>query len=173
MYTVDNRDRVVELSDVAQPSVGAPLPVVLSDEDKLLLAYIVEAAPAEADDLAVRIINPTTSVEAVALVEFRGYSSFMFGSPNDEAFAGHPLASRGLHPYGAFRIEDSSWIRQLERMNRVHHSHNPEQFRALQHFIFAFHDSTFECVAEGYDISTHTGSFDDVLSEMRRRLKGN
>lgn len=171
MYPVDNRDRVVELRDVAQSSVGAPLPVVLSDEHKLLLAYLVEDAPSEGDDVSVRIVNPTTSVEAVALVEFRRYSSFMFGSPNDEAFAGHPLASRGLHPYGAFRIEDSSWIRELERMNRVHHFHNPERFRALEHFIFAFHDSTFECVAEGYDISTHRGSLNDVLSEMRQRLK--
>lgn len=46
----------------------------------------------------------------------------------DEAFRGHPLASRGLHPYAAFRVEDSSWVRRLECMNAVHDSHDPERF---------------------------------------------
>jgi hypothetical protein len=40
-----------------------------------------------------------------------------FGPSNDEAFSGHPLAARGLTPYGAFKIENSSWVRHLERMN--------------------------------------------------------
>ena len=41
-WSVDKRDRVIELKDVPQSSVGAPLPVVLSDEFKILLAYIAE-----------------------------------------------------------------------------------------------------------------------------------
>ena len=57
----------------------------------------------------------------------------MFGPPNDEAFSGHPLASRGLHPYGAFKIENSSWIRHLEKMNSVHPNHHPERYFKLQH----------------------------------------
>jgi hypothetical protein len=77
----------------------------------------------------------------------------MFGSPNDEAFHGHPLAERGLGPYGAYRVEDSSWIRRLERMNSVHPRHDPERFRALTHCVLSFHDSTFECVAEGVRFS--------------------
>ena len=42
MYSVDERDRVIELKDVPQSSVGSPLPLVLSDEFKILLAYMVE-----------------------------------------------------------------------------------------------------------------------------------
>jgi len=171
MYSIDNRDHVVELKDVPQSSVGAPLPVVLCDEHTLLLAYVVEDVSSYWNGLSVHIVAPTTSVEAVALVEFRRHRAFSFGSPNDEAFAGHPLTSRGLHPYGAFRVKDSSWIRELERMNQVHPLHKPERFQALEHFIFAFHDSTFECVAEGYDISTHVGSLAGILSEMQQRLK--
>jgi len=171
MYQVDDRDRVVELDETPQSAVGAPLPVVLSDEHTLLLAYIVEASTPVWDGTSVRIVGPDTFDERLALVEFSRYHSFMFGSPNDEAFAGHPLASRGLHPYAAFEVQNSSWVRQLEQMNSVHPSHRAERFQRLKHFVFAFHDSTFECIAEGYAISDHQGSLQLLLPEMQRRLK--
>jgi len=105
------------------------------------------------------------------LVEFSGYWSYMFGGPNDEAFHGHPLATRGLHPYGAFQIENSSWIRQLEKMNSVHPFHKPERFERLRHYVLSFHDSTFECVADGYIISMHEGSLESMLPIMQSRLQ--
>src|SRR5262245_11285948 len=94
----------------------------------------------------------------------------MFGPPNDEAFYGHPLAARGLHPYGTFQVEHSSWIRQLERMNSVHPRHRPDMFRRLKHYVFAFHDSTFECIAEGHRVNEYEGPLDAVLAEMKKRL---
>jgi hypothetical protein len=120
MYSIDERDKVVELAQVPHSSVGAPLPIVLSDEYKVLLVYIVQETPADWDGSSVRIVDPSTPGETLALVEFTGYSTYMFGAPNDEAFHGHPLAARGLTPYGAFQIENSSWIRQLEKMNSIH-----------------------------------------------------
>ena len=171
MYPVDERDRVIELKDVPQSSVGAPLPIVLSDEFKILLAYIAEESPPGWDGTTVRIVGADTSCESLALAEFEFYWSYMFGAPNDEAFCGHPLAARGLRPYGAFRIADSSWVRQLERMNSVHPRHNPDRFDELKHFVFAFHDSTFECVAKGFTISQHQGTLESLLPMMRRRLR--
>jgi hypothetical protein len=90
----------------------------------------------------------TEDGEVMAVIRFAGRCAHLFGPPNDEAFDGHPLASRGLHPYGSFRIRRSSWIRSLERMNAVHPHHRPDPFRELQHFVLSFHDSTFECVAK-------------------------
>ena len=171
MYPVDDRDQVIELENVPQSSVGAPLPTVLSDEYKILLAYLVQDTPSDWDGSTIRIVGPRASGEPLALVEFQAYASFMFGAPNDEAFAGHPLAKRGLHPYGAFQIENSSWIRQLERMNSVHPYHKPERYERLKHFIFAFHDSTFECVAEGFTVSEHDGSLESFLPLMQSRLQ--
>lgn len=152
MYSVDSQDRVIELNDVPQSDIGAPQPLVLSDSSVTLLAYAVRN-------------------EEVALVEFRSCQSFMFGAPNDEAFSGHPLADRGLRPYGAFEIENSSWIRQLEKMNSVHPHHQGGWLLTLKHFIFAFHDSTFECVASGLSLSAHSGSLESLLAEMRKRLQ--
>lgn len=48
------------------------------------------------------------SEESVAVIEFKFCRSFMFGSPNDEAFHGHPLHERGMRPYSVFEIQNSS-----------------------------------------------------------------
>jgi hypothetical protein len=85
--------------------------------------------------------------QRIAVVVFTGVRSHMFGMPNDEALDGHPLFERGLGFYGAFRVEQSSWIRKLAAMNSVHPQHRPEAFDDLGHFIFTFKESTFECVA--------------------------
>ena len=87
--------------------------------------------------------------EQYAIVKFIGPRAHYFGSPSDETIRGHPLWELGLRPYGVFEVRKSSWIRALERMNRVHPNHNPSRFAALRHFVFTFHDNTFECVANG------------------------
>ena len=172
MYSVDEQDTVVELKHVPQPSVGAPLPIVVSVESKILLAYIIQETSSEYDGTAVRMIESTTPGERLALFEFSPYWIYMFGAPNDEAFEGHPLAARGLKPYGAFRIENSSWLRQLELMNSVHPNHDRERwFEKFSHYVFAFHDSTFECVANNFTISEHRGTLESLLPVMRSRLQ--
>ena len=167
MYQVDEKDKVIELKNVPQSSVGAPMPIVLSDEHKILLAYLLQDEP--------NWNNPTSvdfqrNGESIAIVEFNLSRSFMFGSPNDEAFSGHPLYERGLRPYEVFEIENSSWIRKLEKMNSVHEHHKPEHFEKYKHFVFAFHDSTFECVAESFEFSIHEGSLESALTEMQKKL---
>ena len=170
MYNVDSQDRVIEMNEVPYPSVGAPLPCVVSDEYKLFLAYIAQNTPPDWDGTSVRVVTPTTSGETITLIEFERYCSYMFGMPNDEAFNGHPLASRGLHLYSAFQIEHSSWIRQLESMNSIHPYHSRERYNRLKHYIFAFHDSMFECTAENFALSTYEGSLRDVFLEIQKRL---
>jgi len=170
MYQVDDRDKVVELKDVPQSSIGAPCPLVLSNEGTLVLAYYVERRDEASDGKTVRSVGPESAGEIVSLVRFRLCYASLFGPPNDEAFSGHPLSKRGLRPYSANLIENSSWVRSLERMNSVHPYHKPELFDGYRHFIFAFHDSTFECVAQGYEISLKEGSLWSMLPEMQRLL---
>jgi hypothetical protein len=169
MYEIDERDEVVELSAVPQSSVGAPGPVVLADELKVLLAYYLQDTPANWDGTTVRVVGKN-SVEPAAIVEFRICYDHMFGAPNHEAFAGHPLASRGLRPYGAHEVVNSSWIRQLERMNAVHPYHDPKRFWRRHHYIFAFHDSTFECMADRFRVVETNGSMKDLLPMMVEKL---
>lgn len=105
-----------------------------------------------------------------ALVEFVRPRAHFSGPPNDEALAGHPLAARGLAPGTPARVGGSSWVRSLERMNRVHPRHRPEAFARLEHFIFPFHDSTFECVTEGLRALEREAPLAELLAEMQRRL---
>ena len=130
MYSVDERDEVVALEGVPVPDAGAPAPRLAADEHEARVTYFVRG----------RDNDPVT-------VTFAGLYALAFGPPNDEAFGAHPLADRGLGPYGAFEVRDSSWVRALERLNRVHPAHRPEAFDRLRHFVVAFHDTTFECVA--------------------------
>ena len=166
MYEVDERDVVVELKDIPQSSIGAPLPSVLAKEGCVILAYYVEERDPAWDGTTIRVIDPVTAEEPMALVRFKMPTAHMFGPPNDEAFAGHPLAKRGLHPYGVFRIQDSSWIRKLERMNSVHPFHKPERFWKKQHVVFAFHDSTFECICDSFDTTQTRGSMASAIPRM-------
>jgi hypothetical protein len=87
----------------------------------------------------------------------------MFGPPNDESIPGHPLAKRGLEYYSVSEVNKSSWIRALARMNEGHPHRSATPYAGFKHFIFAFKDRVFECVAEGFDLSTHRGSVSDVL----------
>jgi hypothetical protein len=167
VYEIDDLDRVIELSSAPRPDVGAPLPLVIGDEHRLLLAYIISESDPAWDGSDVTIVSPELEGLPIAIVQFRRPSAHMFGPPNDEAFDGHPLASRGLSPYAVFEVEKSSWIRRLERMNSVHPDHNPERFlERRKHFIFAFHDSTFECIAEAFEVSTIRGSMRSATNRM-------
>ena len=163
MYSVDSEDTVRERKDVPQSSVGAPCPMVLSGEHYLHLAYYLETEEPW-DGSSVRAVGEHSEGEPCALVQFTGAVAHMFGPPNDEAFAGHPLAVRGLQPYGVFEVQNSSWVRTLARMNSVHPQHRPERFAKYKHFVFAFHDSVFECVSENFELSVHRGSVSNVLS---------
>jgi len=171
MYSVDSHDRVVELRDLPQSSVGAPCPVVVAAEHELLVFYFVENNPAEWDGTTVRVVGADSADEPAAMVRFERIHATMFGPPNDEAFNGHPLAPRGLHPYGSFEVIESSWVRQLERMNSVHRYHRPERYKAYRHFVLTFHDSTFECVAEGYSSHVSSGPLNKLAAQAAASLK--
>lgn len=168
MYTVDPQDALRTLDDIPQSSVGAPLPLVLSDEQAAVIAYY-EQTPW--DGRSVRVVEAEASAEPTAIVSFRSCRAMYFGAPNDEAFAGHPLAGRGLRPYAAVEVLGSSWIRQLERMNSVHPHHRPEAFGSLHHYILTFHDSTFECVALGYKVFSESGPLHQAVPAMLRHLR--
>ncbi len=56
-------------------------------------------------------------------------------------------------------------------MNSVHEHHKPQRYERLKHYVFAFHDSTFECVAEGYEVTLHDGPLKRLLPEMERLLE--
>jgi hypothetical protein len=173
MYPVDEKDSVVEITSAPKLSPGAPCPMVLCDEHSLFLSYIIFEKhpippPHPGGGLQVTYADPSETKWAI--VEFHRPWAHIFGPPNDEAFSGHPLASRGLGRYAIHEVLNSSWVRQLERMNSVHPRHNPKAYDGLKHFVFAFHDSTFECIARGFNAIIVTGPGELILDQMRARI---
>ena len=140
MYSDDPHTILLELTSLPQCDVGAPSPQVVADEHRLLLAYIVQQQ------------GPGASTQPYAVVRFNRPQAHFFGPPNDEAIDGHPLYTKGLEAYACYRVVNSSWIRTLERMNSVHPMHKAERYDRLSHYIFTFHDSTFECVADSFQV---------------------
>jgi hypothetical protein len=172
VYEVDDLDQVIKLHDAPKPDVGAPLPHLVCDDGRVILAYLVsEPAPAW-DGSSPTVVSPDSEGCPVAIVQFRLPYAHLFGPPNDEAFSGHPLARRGLRPYAVFEVQQSSWLRRLERMNSVHPRHDKGRFLSgRRHFVFAFHDSTFECIAEGFTFEVVRGSLRSVLPRMVELLE--
>jgi hypothetical protein len=134
MYRATGRERLIPISPTLPvANIGAPTPTVAMVEGTVAVAY---------DD---------RNGDRV-LVQFQRVNSVLFGAPNDEAFHGHALYGAGLQAYEFVEVENSPWIDDLERMNRVHERHSPEAFARFRHFILPFHDSTFECVARSVEV---------------------
>jgi hypothetical protein len=145
VYVATGQEQLRAINPVLpQADAGAPTPTAAMVEGSVVVAY---------DD---------TSGERV-FVRFVGVTSSLFGAPNDEALDGHPLYERGLTFYEFVEVENSPWVSDLERANRVHPSHSPESFTALRHFILPFHDSTFECVARAVEVLAP--DIDDPLAD--------
>jgi hypothetical protein len=102
------------------------------------------------------------------VVEIEGYSLTKFGYPNDEALPGHPLYNKGLRPYGVHEVKNSSWIRLQTEQNRVAFSRTPDSTQ--KHFIFLFHDSTFECIADSLRPSLTTKPYAEVFDDIRKKV---
>ena len=157
----------VPLDFPLQWDIGAPLPYLLQSDYKTFLTFYLRDDDPHWDSTTVRVVDPSDSSHSdLAFVEFKMCISTRMGSPNDEIFHGHPLAERGLNAYTAQLVKNSPWISELERMSSAHHKYIPGSSNNLNHYVLWFHDSTFECVAEGYEVNTFRGSMSDLLARV-------
>lgn len=151
--------------------IGAPLPHLIRNDHRTFLAFLVSQPDPNWDGSYATIKSPAdTTAEPLALVEFQSCVSAKLGTPNDEVFEGHPLDGRGLDAYTAQLVVNSPWLAELERINRVHVGYRSERWRSLKHYVFWFHDTTFECVAESYSVEVFHETFSALLARICARL---
>lgn len=101
----------------------------------------------------------------IALVELVGCTITKFGYPNDEAWSGIPLTNgRG---YGVFEVENSLWKQELLRLNQFSFPGTREWIG--RHFMFLFHDSSFECVARELRLELTDEPFQQLFSKVTAR----
>jgi hypothetical protein len=150
---------------------GAPLPHLLRNDHRCLLTFYVREPDPAWDGTSVTMKDPGSGqAESLALVEFAGCVSARLGSPNDEVFGGHPLSGKGLDGYTAQEVLNSRWLAELEAINSVHRCYDPARWRRRHHYVLWFHDTTFECVAESFQVERYRESMADLLARACRRL---
>jgi hypothetical protein len=166
-------EHAVPLDFPVQWDIGAPLPQLVVNDYRTFLIFLVREPDPTWDGTYVTIMDPAAGhAEPLALVEFKHCASAKLGGPNDEVFHGHPLSGKGLRGYSAQIVRNSRWIAELQAINSVHSQYDPDRWTKLNHYVFWFHDSTFECVAESFTVELHRTSFANLLDVACKRLLG-
>ena len=94
------------------------------------------------------------------LVEIVHCCTSSFGGPGDEDIEKDPA-------YGVFEIVNSRWKRLLSEHGGLYFPGTPGP--GQRHFVFTFHDSTFQCIASDLRCMTLEPPFENVLAEVRKR----
>ena len=161
----------VELDFELSWSTGAPLPHLLANGHRAYLLFYLANVDPDWNGTWARVVDPAADeAEPLGVVEFHHVHSVKLGGPNDEAIEGHPLHGKGLRTYAAHQVVNSHWIAEAERVNSVHPHHRGGWHERLNHYVFCFHDETFECLAEGFTTARYLDSPRAVLSELVGRL---
>ncbi len=159
--------RVIEWSP--KWDTGAPMPQVFSNGHKIFLIYLIREGDSSDGTFTTLIDNTSDIAHPLALVEFDG-NTFRFGMANDEVFSGLPLWNKGLDAYSAHQIENSTWIDELKKINKVHPRYNEDSWIALKHFALLFHDEILEVIARDYTIEIFNTTFAQLAGEVARRM---
>jgi hypothetical protein len=170
LYRVNN-DQVVELAKLPKPESGAPSPQVFATEHTIWLTYFISESDPWYEKKYSKIWSDSDEEckeDCFAVVQFKTAHIHMFGGPSEETIVGHPLAERGLESFRIGENINSTWINELEEMDSFGHSRPACGFLGARHFIFAFHDSMFECVAKDLKVYIRHG---DMLEGVGKILR--
>ena len=151
------KQSVIQLDIGFEPEAAVSGPVLLQTDDDTFLTFN-----------AVRMAGERRETAGTGVIEIQGCSVTKFGYPNDEALAGHPLYKHGLGAYGVFEVKKSIWIQQMTEQNRVSFPQTTESRR--RHFVFTFHDSTFECVADEIRATLRTEPYEQIFAEIAGQI---
>jgi hypothetical protein len=155
----EEKDKVIALNLGCWPEAAVSGALLLQTEYK---AYLTFNAQGDGPDGLSEDVG-------TAVVEIVRCKITKFGYPNDEASLGHPLYRKGLIQYGIYEVLNSSWLAELAEQNRIA---LPDRTgtTGMRHFVFVFHDSTFECLAQDVKISLHTEPYQSVFKSISEDL---
>ena len=171
LASAKNEPHAVPIEFPVPWDIGAPLPYLLQNDYRTFLVFFLPDVDPGWDGTYVRLRHPDSPrLSNLAIVEFKRCICTKMGTPNDEVFQGHPLHGKGFEGYSPLRVKNSPWIRELEAINAVHRGYRPESWSTLNHYIFGFHDSTLECVAESFTVEVRATTLPEVLTELCGKL---
>lgn len=157
----------------ARWDTGAPLPHLFTNDYRAFLTFYLATHDPNWDGSYVTVKHPgAQNTESLALVEFVGCQVARLGTPSEEVLNGHYLHGRGQEPYSAQLVKNSPWIAELRTISSVHERFRASGWEDLKHYVFWFHDSTFECIARDYRLELHEMSMLNLAHEVLKRLLG-
>lgn len=129
--------KLIEIKDSFNINYGAPAPLILTNDDSLVLLFYAFTGN-----------DPT---EKIVKLNFHLFSTYSFGSPNEEGLYKHRYYDLGLRSGGFYEVTNSDLIKKLFGNNEAI---DEIVLEGLHHYILTFHDNTFECIADGFDFSS-------------------
>lgn len=125
-----------------------PEPVVMSSGTELYVAFFAYRLVDEEHD--------KTSDEEIVVIKFQRPFKHTFGSPSNETIGAHPCYPLGLSYSAFYEVKNSYMLKEAETIRKSHPRFDPNDFKKSRHFILTFHDNTFECVAEDFQLLDKT-----------------
>jgi hypothetical protein len=159
-------DQVVELDIGVTPEAAVSGAVLLQTEERACLMFNAMRDTARPFPQG----GFYKEDAGLAIVELVWCSITKFGYPNDEAWS-HIPRTKGL-AYGVFEVLNSSWIAELTRLNRFGFPNTPES-ENKRHFLFLFHDSSFECIARELRVEVRRDKFSAAFAVMSGKVFAN
>jgi len=155
----EEQDKVVEMNFGLCPEAAVSGALLLQTENSACLTFNAQRLRADG----------YSEDAGTAIVELVGCSTTKFGYPNDEALGGHPLYAKGLVSYGIYEVLNSSWVEEQAKQNRVCFP-DRTKMSGKRHFIFVFHDSTFECLARDLKITLCNDPYESIFRTISERV---
>ena len=132
---------LIEINTDFQINVGAPEPIILSNDTSIIINFYAEITG-----------DVSESEEQIITLKFIHYSKFTFGMPGNETIHGHPYSKLGMESFSFYELKDSDLIRDLKNISKIHPYFKSESWMDAKHYIITFHDNMFECIAQNFEI---------------------
>lgn len=146
-----NGPMLLPLKDIPEADMGAPYPFIIASEYGLVqLYYYVAVYDLNADGKRVDA-KVNDDRDFIAEVSFENPQAHLLGGPDENSNRSHELFDQydaTTELYSGFELITSNKIPQF-RLSGLGMA--PDGYR---HFIFPFHDSTFEIIAKCYTART-------------------
>jgi len=145
--------------------VGAPMPAFLQTDYGAFLLFYISQETSETHGRSVNI-RSTAVDRGVAVIQFKWCVAFMWG-PGEDKLHTHRLWGKGLGHYAAFMVHNSRWSHALSRLSELNeHQLVRRDWGVFNHYIFTFHDGSFEIVAQDLKISNFDLSMDEIIRRI-------
>jgi len=167
----NNEEYAVKIEFPVEWDRGAPLPHLFLNDYRAFLTFYIRENDPNWDGTYVNVIDPVDETPvSLALVQFNSCAIAKLGAPNDEVFHGHPLEGKGLEAYSPLVIKNSKWIEEIKSINKVHSYYSESHWLNRNHYLFGFHDTTFECIADSFDVSLYKTNMESLMKIVCKKM---